>query len=63
MDMVFASQFYFLGIPDDSHQVYDALHHQALKPLGTLCPIIPDLVNYFPGTSDAMYTVPNERSS
>lgn len=55
VDIAFASQFYFLGIPDNSRQVYDALHHQALKPLSTFCPTIPDLIYYLPNPTDTLY--------
>lgn len=56
VDMAFASQFYFLRIPDNSRQVYDALHRQALKPLSIFCPTIPDLIEYLPNPSNALYT-------
>ncbi|KAF9463672.1 hypothetical protein BDZ94DRAFT_1258266 [Collybia nuda] len=55
VDITFASQFYFRKIPDVSRQVYDALHHEALKPLSTFCPTIPDLVGYLPNPSDNSY--------
>jgi uncharacterized protein (DUF924 family) len=54
-DIGFASKFYFLGVPDNSHQMYDTLHHQALKPLSTFCPTIPELIDYLPNPTDPQY--------
>ncbi|KIK69287.1 hypothetical protein GYMLUDRAFT_35356 [Collybiopsis luxurians FD-317 M1] len=55
VDMAFASQYYFCGIPDKSHQVFDAVHHQALKPISTFCPSIPDFTQYLPSADSSHY--------
>ena len=58
VDMKFASRFYFRGVPDNSHAVYDTCHHTALKPLSKVflaTRTIPDLAVYLPEPSDPKY--------
>ncbi|KAJ3994975.1 hypothetical protein F5050DRAFT_1809108 [Lentinula boryana] len=55
VDMAFASQYYFRGTPDNSRQVFDALHHQALKPISKFRPSIPDFIRYLPDKSSPHY--------
>ncbi|THU96194.1 hypothetical protein K435DRAFT_664897 [Dendrothele bispora CBS 962.96] len=58
LDVKWIADFYIRGIPDPAREVYDELHHQALKPISQFCPSVPeDLVSgsYLPPPTDPTY--------
>ncbi|KAK7457765.1 hypothetical protein VKT23_010104 [Stygiomarasmius scandens] len=58
IDVKWIADFYFRGIPDPAQEVYDAMHHQALKPISQFCPAVPDdLVSgvYLPSPLNPIY--------
>ncbi|KAF5358576.1 hypothetical protein D9757_012962 [Collybiopsis confluens] len=55
VDIAFASRYYFQGTPDNSRRVFDTLHHQALKPISSFGPSIPDFIQYLPSAHSPRY--------
>lgn len=55
VDVKYATKLIMARDPDNTPQVFDTVHFQALKPLSSLRPAIPDLTRYLPSPADPVY--------